>query len=142
MINPSEFKLSDKTNLYYKAEDILKDGSYKLEEQEKNVLEKADIVYRALCAILYNFAPLSGHPGGSISSGRIAATLAYKVMDYDFKDPDLKEADTLSYAAGHKALGLYAMSALRNEIVKNYIPDLLASENRQLRLEDLLFLPP
>lgn len=138
MINSSEFKLSEKTNLYYKAEDILKDGSYKLKEEEKTLLEKTDIVYRALCAILYNFAPLSGHPGGSISSGRIAASLAYKVMDYDFKNPDLRDADTLSYAAGHKALGLYAMSALRNEIVKTYLPDLLAAENRQLRLEDLL----
>ncbi len=138
MIKPLPFKLSDKKNEYYKAEEILKAGVYRLDAKDKEALETADIAYRALCAILYNFAPLSGHPGGSISSGRIAAALAYKVMDYDFKNPDLKEADTLSYAAGHKALGLYAMSALRNEIVKAYLPDLLAAENRQLRLEDLL----
>ena len=30
-----------------------------------------DLIYRSLCAALYNYAPTSGHPGGSISSGRI-----------------------------------------------------------------------
>ena len=29
-----------------------------------------DLVYRSLCALLYNYVPTSGHPGGSISSGR------------------------------------------------------------------------
>ncbi len=138
MVKPSDFKLSHKNNAYYKAEDILKDRAYTLDEKEKSALTSADIIYRTLCALLYNYAPLSGHPGGSISSGRIAAILAYKTMDYDFKAPDLMEADILSYAAGHKALGLYALSALRNEIVKNFKPDLLAPEKRQLRLEDLL----
>lgn len=138
MVNPSDFKLGSKKNSYFKAEDILKDRSYVLPEEDKKALTGADIIYRALCAMLYNYAPLSGHPGGSISSGRIAASLAYKVMDYDFKDPDLQEADILSYAAGHKALGLYAMSALRNEIAKVFRPALLAPETRQLRLEDLL----
>ena len=37
--------------------------------------ETFDLVYRALCALLYNYVPLSGHPGGSISSGRIVAGL-------------------------------------------------------------------
>lgn len=138
MVKPSDFKLSHKNNVYYKATDILKDEAFALGGEEKSALTSADIIYRTLCAMLYNYAPLSGHPGGSISSGRIAATLAYKIMDYDFKAPDLLQADVLSYAAGHKALGLYALSALRNEIIKNFKPALLAEENRQLRLEDLL----
>ena len=92
MINSSEFKLSEKTNLYYKAEDILKDGSYKLKEEEKTLLEKTDIVYRALCAILYNFAPLSGHPGGSISSGRIAASGSRMALRLFRAGPALLEA--------------------------------------------------
>ena len=29
-----------------------------------------DLFYRTLCAVMYNYVPLSGHPGGSISSGR------------------------------------------------------------------------
>ena len=138
MVNSSDFKLTGKKNVYYKVGDILKDKTYLLDEKTKSALTSADIVYRTLCAILYNYAPLSGHPGGSISSGRIVASLVYKIMSYDFSLPDLQDADILSYGAGHKALGLYAMSALRNEIAKNFAPDLLAKENRQLRLEDLL----
>ena len=46
---------------------------------------------------------------------------------------------TSLYAAGHKALGLYAMWALRNEIVRIGAPELLPQDDRmQLRLEDLL----
>lgn len=138
MVNSSGFKLSEKKNRYYKVIDIIKDKKSLLDEKTKSSLTYADVVYRALCSILYNYAPLSGHPGGSISSGRIVSLLVYKVMSYDFSMPDLQDADIISYAAGHKALGLYAMSALRNEIAKNYAAELLAAENRQLRLEDLL----
>jgi transketolase len=60
-------------------------------------------------------------------------------MDYDTALPDRHDADVISYAAGHKALGLYALWALRNEIVRIGAPDLLAAdEHLQLRLEDLL----
>ena len=49
------------------------------------------------------------------------------------------DADIISYAAGHKALGLYAMWALRNEIARIAAPDLLPNDEKlQLRLEDLL----
>ena len=138
MVKSCDFKPSGKKNEYYKVNDVLKDKAYLLEGKAKSALISADIIYRTLCSILYNYAPLSGHPGGSISSGRIVASLVYKIMAYDLSLPDLQQADILSYAAGHKALGLYAMSALRNEIAKNFAPELLAKENRQLRLEDLL----
>jgi transketolase len=60
-------------------------------------------------------------------------------MDYDLSDPDREDADIISYAAGHKALGLYAMWALRNEVARVGAPELLPqSETLQLRLEDLL----
>ena len=135
---PTQFKTETRPNQYYDVHDIMQDGAYKISETDLKNLTSQDIVYRTLCTMLYNFAPLSGHPGGSISSGRIVANLAYNMMAYDFNDPDRPDMDLLSYAAGHKALGLYAMSALRNEIAKNYAPALLASEKRQLRLEDLL----
>jgi transketolase len=64
---------------------------------------------------MYNYAPLSGHPGGSISSGRFVQRLLFDVMDYDLSHPQRRDADIISYAAGHKALGLYAIWALRNE---------------------------
>lgn len=109
-----------------------------LTENDVAQLEKLDAVYRTLCAMLYNYVPMSGHPGGSISSGRIVASLLFDTMSVDLGDPDRDDADVLSYAAGHKALGLYAMYALRNELVRLAAPDLLPAAESQLRLEDLL----
>jgi transketolase len=101
--------------------------------------ETLDLYYRSLCALLYNYVPASGHPGGSISSGRFVQTLLFRTMDYDPSDPMRRDADIISYAAGHKAMGLYAMWALRNEILRQGSPDLLPlDEKLQLRLEDLL----
>ncbi|MCX7648727.1 MAG: hypothetical protein N2Z60_08955, partial [Elusimicrobiales bacterium] len=95
--------------------------------------------YRTLCAVLYNFAPTSGHPGGSISSGRIVQSLIFDNMLYDFSNPQRPDNDIISYAAGHKAMGLYAMWALRNELIKSGDSTLLPKEEKyQLRLEDLL----
>jgi transketolase len=102
-------------------------------------LERYDLLYRTLCGVLYNFVPTSGHPGGSISSGRIVGALLFALLDYDFADPDERANDLLVYAAGHKAMGLYAMWALRNEVVRAGASQLLPKdERRQLRLEDLL----
>ncbi len=109
-----------------------------LAETELHAFESFDAAYRTLCAMLYNYAPMSGHPGGSISSGRIVSSLLFGAMDYDISDPDRDDADVLSYAAGHKALGLYSMWALRNEIVRLVRHDLLPETAEQLRLEDLL----
>lgn len=102
-------------------------------------LEEFDLIYRTLCAIMYNYVPLSGHPGGSVSSGRFVAAALFDAMDYDMSEPDRPDADIMSYAAGHKALGLYAMWALRNEVARVSAPTLLPAEpGLQLRLEDLL----
>ncbi len=102
-------------------------------------METIDQLYRSLCSMLYNYVPQSGHPGGSISSGPIAAALVFASMDYDVSRPGAPDADVLSYAAGHKAMGLYALWALRNEVLRIAAPDMLPSdEARQLRLEDLL----
>ncbi|MDD5303756.1 MAG: hypothetical protein PHS14_11695 [Elusimicrobia bacterium] len=101
-------------------------------------LEMMDAAYRALCAILFNYVPNSGHPGGSISSGRIVSSLLFKNLRYDFSRPDTIDNDVLVYAAGHKAMGLYGMYALRDEWMRIARPDLLPAERRRLRLEDLL----
>jgi transketolase len=100
--------------------------------------EDYDLIYRTLCGILYNFVPTSGHPGGSISSGRIVAGVLFDSMDYCIGDPECIDADMISYAAGHKAMGLYAMWALRNECARVGKPEILPEEKLQLRLEDLL----
>ena len=114
-------------------------GEDPLSAAELAAFESLDVVYRALCALLFNYVPTSGHPGGSISSGRFTAALVFDSLDYDLADPDRDDADVLSYAAGHKAMGLYAMWALRDEIARLAAPELLpADERRRLRLEDLL----
>jgi len=101
--------------------------------------ESFDLVYRTLCAVMFNYVPLSGHPGGSISSGRFVMRLLFDTMDYDLAQPDRQDADIISYAAGHKALGLYALWALRNEVARLAAPELLPREQKlQLRIEDLL----
>ncbi len=99
--------------------------------------EDLDAAYRALCAILFNFAS-SGHPGGSVSASRIMAGLMFERMNYDFADPDAPHADQICFTAGHKAMGLYAMWAIRNEMVRLARPRLLPRPARQLRIEDLL----
>jgi transketolase len=108
-------------------------------DSDIKLFESFDIIYRSLCAMMYNFAPLSGHPGGSISSGRFVTALLYNAMKYDISKPDRLDADIISYSAGHKALGLYAHWALRNEIIRIAAPELLPKDiKQQLRLEDLL----
>ncbi len=112
--------------------------AFPVPKETLQAFEDYDLIYRTLCGILFNFVPNSGHPGGSISSGRIVAALLFETMDYCFGEPECLGADSLSYAAGHKAMGLYAMWALRNEMVRIARPDLLPAERHQLRLEDLL----
>ncbi|HJW10006.1 MAG TPA: hypothetical protein VJ483_10250, partial [Holophagaceae bacterium] len=119
--------------------DISAESPAPLDPEELEAFESLDLLYRSLCAMLYNYVPLSGHPGGSISSGRFVQAALFDAMDYDIGDPNADSADLLSYAAGHKALGLYAIWALRNEILRIGAPGRLPTDPRhQLRLEDLL----
>src|SRR6476660_143103 len=119
--------------------DVVCSGGSNVSHKEIAIFETYDTIYRSLCAALYNYAPGSGHPGGSISSGRFVENILYGVLDYDVSVPHRDDADVISYSAGHKALGLYAHWALRNEIVRIAHPDLLPADVRQqLRLEDLL----
>src|SRR5512133_1995517 len=118
--------------------DISEELPSPLSPQELSAFETVDMIYRSLCAMMYNYVPTSGHPGGSISSGRFVAALLFDAMDYDFSDPLSEKADIISYAAGHKALGLYSMWALRNEIIRIAAPHLMPDVKYQMRLEDLL----
>jgi len=105
--------------------------------EDSDSLEFLDLCYRTLCAVMFNHAS-SGHPGGSVSSGRIVESLIFNQMNYDISNPMDRTADIISYAAGHKALGLYAMWACRNEIVQQLGQGLLPEVRQQMRLEDLL----
>jgi transketolase len=110
-----------------------------LTADELAAFESVDVFYRSLCALLYNYVPMSGHPGGSISAGRFVAGLLFDAMDYELARPDREDADVISFAAGHKAMGLYSMWALRDELCRAGNRDLLAADDaHRLRLEDLL----
>ena len=121
------------------AAEAMAQGQGPLAAAELAAFETFDMLYRSLCALLYNYVPTSGHPGGSISSGRFVAGIVFDGLDYDLAAPDRQDADVLSYAAGHKAMGLYAMWALRDEIARLAAPELLPGDDcDRLRLEDLL----
>jgi transketolase len=133
------FQFGPRRGRYVEVTDTMRGQAPALPPQELEHFEAFDLIYRSLCAVMFNYVPLSGHPGGSISSGRFVSSLLFDTMEYDVSDPNRDDADLISYAAGHKALGLYSMWALRNELLRVGAPDLLARDERhQFRIEDLL----
>jgi transketolase len=106
--------------------------------QSLALLTRFDLIYRSLVAMQFNFVQ-SGHPGGSVSAGHIMTAALLETMQYDIGDPLRDDQDLLSFAAGHKATGLYAMWALRDEVTRIAQPDLLPDgDHLRLRWEDLL----
>ena len=133
------FTLSSRRGTYVDITDELKNGKPPVSQGQVARLEEFDLVYRTLCALLFNYVPLSGHPGGSISAGRFLAGLILNFTDYDISRPLRDDADMISFGAGHKALGLYSLWAMRNEALRIAAPELLPRDERlQMRLEDLL----
>jgi transketolase len=132
------FTFGPRRGTYVDISEVMTPGG-PLAPAELDHFEAFDLLYRSLCALLFNYVPTSGHPGGSISSGRFVAAVLFDALDYDFSDPDRPDADLISYAAGHKAMGLYALWALRDEVAAVADPALLPGElGQRLRLEDLL----
>ncbi len=114
------------------------DCPQKLDSDTVSALTALDLIYRTLCAVMFNHSS-SGHPGGSVSSGRIVEALLYQNTRYNFSDPNDRTSDYMIYTAGHKALGMYAMWACRNEVMRITHPDALPQDVlQQMRLEDLL----
>ena len=106
--------------------------------EELALLTQYDLIYRTLVAIQFNLSQ-SGHPGGSVSAGHIMTAALFDSMQYDLGDPLRDDQDLLSFAAGHKATGLYAMWALRDEVARIASPELLPKgDHLRLRWEDLL----
>ena len=109
-----------------------------LDSDSVSSLTTLDLIYRTLCAVMFNHSS-SGHPGGSVSSGRIVEALLYQNTRYNFSDPNDRTSDYMIYTAGHKALGMYAMWACRNEVMRITHPEMLPKDVlQQMRLEDLL----
>jgi transketolase len=136
---PARMSFGPRRAQYVNAKELLAQGGAPLDAAGLETHEAFDRIYRALVTLMFNYVPLSGHPGGSISSGRFVQSLLFGGLDLDLANPARDDADIVSYAAGHKALGMYALWALRNEIARIAAPELLPADvSRQLRLEDLL----
>ncbi|MFH2069631.1 MAG: hypothetical protein ABIJ11_00265 [Elusimicrobiota bacterium] len=107
-------------------------------QQDGRLIERLFIAYRSIVILLFNFVQ-SGHPGGSISMGRMLMNLVFnKNTKMDFTDMDRPDSDVIGMAAGHKALGLYSFLGLMFNLVKLNDPKLYGSIKRKMRLEDLL----
>ena len=55
----------------------------------------------------------SGHPGGSLSSADLLATLYFRIMNIDPADPYMEDRDRFVLSKGHAAPILYATLAER-----------------------------
>jgi len=107
-------------------------------EQDNRMMERLFIAYRAIVITLFNFVQ-SGHPGGSISAGKIILNLLFnKNTKMDITNLNRPDSDIIGMAAGHKALGLYSYLGLLFEIVKLKDEKLYNSIEHKMRFEDLL----
>ncbi len=117
---------------------VLLNEKEKYSKQEQEMMERLFIVYRAIVITLFNFVQ-SGHPGGSISAGRIILNILFnKNTKIDITDLNRSDSDVIGMAAGHKALGLYSFLGLIFEIVKLKDEKLYNSIEHKLRFEDFL----
>ncbi len=131
--------LGPRRGTYVDVADEAKVGKPPVSVRQVKLLEDFDLIYRTMCTLLFNYVPASGHPGGSISAGRFLAGLLFDSLDYDISRPQREDADMISFAAGHKTMGLYSLWALRDEALRIAAPELLPGEERfRIRLEDLL----
>jgi hypothetical protein len=65
------FELRARRGLYLETEDCLREG-LELPADESMAFEELDLIHCSLVALLHNRVATSGHPGGSISSGRFS----------------------------------------------------------------------
>lgn len=61
--------LGQKRAVFVDVTDYSKHADYALNAQELAALTKLDLAYRTLVAILFNYVPTSGHPGGVFPAG-------------------------------------------------------------------------
>ena len=89
--------------------------------------EAVDLFYRSLCAPPLQLRADVGPPRGLDLLGPLRGGDPLRRDGLRrSRNPDREDADIVSYAAGHKAMGLYAMWALRDEIARVGHPALLA----------------
>ncbi|MBN1792062.1 transketolase [Candidatus Woesearchaeota archaeon] len=82
----------------------------------KELREKAKEIRSNIITMLE--ASGSGHPGGSLSSADVMATLFFRVMRHDLRNPSWDERDRFVLSKGHCAPVLYATLASAGYIPK------------------------
>ncbi|MGC8662889.1 MAG: transketolase [Thermoplasmata archaeon] len=75
---------------------------------------KANEIRTLSIKMIYNAQ--SGHPGGSLSSAEIFATLYFKVLNIDPKNPEWEKRDRFVLSKGHASAAYYATLALKGFI--------------------------
>ena len=80
------FTFGPRRGIYVDIATVMRPGG-PLTPAELDHFEAFDLLYRSLCALLFNYVPTSGHPGGSISSGRFVAGALFDAMDYELGRP-------------------------------------------------------
>lgn len=88
----------------------------------KELENKANIMRQDIVKMLYKSQ--SGHPGGSLSACDIVATLYFKEMDIDPKNPKDPNRDRFVLSKGHGAPVLYAALAERGYFDKSELDSL------------------
>ncbi len=75
---------------------------------------KANEIRTLSIKMIYNAQ--SGHPGGSLSAAEIFATLYFKVLNIDPKNPEWEKRDRFVLSKGHASAAYYATLALKGFI--------------------------
>ena len=88
----------------------------------KDLEAKANIMRKDIVNMLYQSQ--SGHPGGSLSACEIVATLFFKEMKLDPKNPQWENRDRFVLSKGHGAPVLYAALAERDIFQKEELKSL------------------
>ena len=74
----TDFQISQRRGIFIDISKVFHEVPKQLSEDQKEIWDCINLVYRTLCSVLYNFVPTSGHPGGSISSGQIVQALLFQ----------------------------------------------------------------
>jgi len=80
-------------------------------DEIKELKLKANEIRTLSIKMIYNAQ--SGHPGGSLSSADILATLYFKIMNVDPKNPEWEKRDRFVLSKGHASAAYYAVLAMK-----------------------------
>jgi len=98
-----------------------------------------DLIYRPYVPFLFNYVSPVRPSRRSISSGRIRHETFFQHPWTTMFSIRRRDANIISYRAGHKALGLYSLWACETKLFASGLRPLLPSMNAtRVRLEDLL----